>query len=310
MTVRLTDLTIRFGSVLAVDSVTAEFPSGAVGLLGQNGAGKSSIIKALLGLIRPESGEMDVLGVPRHEIRRVVGYMPEREAHIPRLNGYETVRLAAELSGLPRSLAARRAHEVLYFAGLDEQRYRLVSTYSTGMKQKVKLAVALAHDPKVLLLDEPTNGLDPGGRRDMLRLVRELATTYGKSVILSSHILSDVEEVCSHVVLIGRGRLLRAGSVRDLTRHETRKLHVTLGGDAVSGRAGLERLGGAQAVVPDGPGRFTVEVSEATPSREVFAAVQAAGGVVRELREHHRSLEEVFLSAVVPAAESREEANP
>lgn len=301
MTVQLRDLTIRYGNHVAVDGVSAFFPGGAVGLLGRNGAGKSSILKALLGLVQPTSGSMQILELPAGassaEIRRVVGYMPERGTHIPRLNGFETVKLAAELTGLPSVMAARRAHEVLYFVGLDEQRYRPVAGYSTGMKQKIKLAVALVHDPQVLFLDEPTDGLDPAGRRHMLRLIMELVERYGKSIILSSHILSDVEEVCEHIVLLERGAVLEAGSVRELTRHETRKYHLSLSGDDEHLEAALETFSG-HGVCREGPGRFEIVISDNVSTGQVFAAVQEAGGVVRELREHHRSLEEVFSVAV------------
>jgi ABC-2 type transport system ATP-binding protein len=301
MSVELRDLTIRYGSVVAVDRVSATFPDGAVGLLGRNGAGKSSILRALLGLVRPAAGQMQILDLPvdasPQEVRRVVGYMPEREAHIPSLNGYETVRLAAELTGLPNRVAARRAHEVLYFAGLEEQRYRPVSGYSTGMKQKVKLAVALVHDPKVLFLDEPTNGLDPGGRREMLQLVADLAGKFGKSIILSSHILTDVERVCEHIVLMEQGEVLAAGAVKQLTRHQTRRVHLSAVGDQARLQQALAAFSG-HPVTRDAAARFEVTVADDLPSREMFAVVRDAGGEVREFREHHRSLEEVFLGAV------------
>lgn len=301
MTVQLRDLTIRYGSFVAVDRVSATFPAGAVGLLGRNGAGKSSILRSLLGLVQPAAGSMQILDLPVDsspaQVRQVVGYMPEREAHIPSLNGYETVRLAAELTGLPGRTAARRAHEVLYFAGLDEQRYRPVSGYSTGMKQKVKLAVALVHDPQVLFLDEPTNGLDPAGRREMLQLIGDLAGKFGKSIILSSHILTDVEKVCEHIVLMEQGEVLAAGAVKELTRHQTRRVHLSAAGDEARLQTALADYSG-HPVTLDGGGRFEVTVADDRPSREMFAVVRDAGGVVREFREHHRSLEEVFLGAV------------
>jgi ABC-2 type transport system ATP-binding protein len=223
--------------------------------------------------------------------------MPEKEARIPHLNGYDTVRLAAQLSGLPSRLAARRAHEVLYYAGLDEQRYRPVSGYSAGMNQKVKLATALVHDPKILVLDEPTNGLDPKARREMLELISDLTGRFQKSVILSSHILSDVERVCEHVVLMEQGALLASESVHELTRHETRSIHLFVSGDVPASRAALERVDGA-AVVESDPGRFLVTVAAELPSSALFGAVRGAGGQVHEFREHRRSLEDVFLGAV------------
>src|SRR5690606_38915704 len=201
MTIALDRITIRYGAHVAVEDLSCSFPSGAVGLLGRNGAGKTSILKALLGLVVPVAGSLRIAGVPEGasplEARRFVGYMPEKDCFVPALNGFETVRLAAELSGLPLREASRRAHEVLYLVGIDESRYRAVAGYSTGMRQKVKLATALVHDPRILFLDEPTNGLDPDGRREMLDLVAGLARGLGKSIVLSSHILPDVERVCS-----------------------------------------------------------------------------------------------------------------
>src|SRR5215510_3128345 len=215
MTVELTDVVIRYGRHTAVAGVSVTFPAGAVGLLGRNGAGKSSILKALLGLVRPASGRMRILDLPENappeEIRARVGYMPERDCHLPGLNGFEMVSLLGRLSGLPERDAYRRAHEVLYLCGLDEQRYRPVSGYSAGMRQKVKLASALVHDPQVLFLDEPTNGLDPGGRQEMLELVRQLSRELGKSVVLSTHILQDVEAICDAVVVLDGGRVVAQG---------------------------------------------------------------------------------------------------
>ncbi len=231
------------------------------------------------------------------EVRRFVGYMPERDTHIPLLNGYETVRLAAQLSGLPRLEASRRAHEVLYLVGLEEQRYRPVQGYSLGMRQKTKLATALVHDPRVLLLDEPTNGLDPAGRREMLQLITQLARELGKSIILSSHILQDVESVCEHVILLEKGKVLAAGRVDELTKTRTRDLHTRLLGD----RSALEqslRAAGVLEVHAEDSDRYRLTLPDELPVADVFRAVQKAGGSVRQLSEHRRTLEEVFLGAV------------
>lgn len=299
--IELEELTIRYGDVAAVSNVTVRLPRGTVGLLGRNGAGKSSILRALLGLVRPCGGTMRVAGLPPNATaaarRARLGYMPERDCHVPGLNGYETVKLAGELTGLPGRDAARRAHEVLYLVGLDEQRYRPVAGYSTGMRQKVKLAVALVHDPEILLLDEPTNGLDPRGRRRMLDLIRGLAADADKTVVLSSHILLDVETVCEHVVLLERGRVVAQGAVSELTRHAVRVLDLECDAPADGVREAL--LGaGAVEVEELGEGRFGVTVPESLPAREIFAAVLALGGRVTRLEERRRTLEEVFLGAV------------
>src|SRR5438874_400942 len=215
--VTLDTVTVMYGRNAALRDVTAAFAGGAVGLLGPNGAGKSTMIKSLLGFIAPDRGQMRVLGldVARSplEIRARVGYMPETDGHIPGMNAVSFVAYCGELAGLPRVDAMQRAHEVLFYVGLGEARYRNVETYSTGMKQRIKLAQALVHDPDLLFLDEPTNGMDPKGRDEMLELVRDLAYNKGVNLILSSHLLPDVEYTCDHVVVIDKGRVAVHGSI-------------------------------------------------------------------------------------------------
>src|SRR5689334_6496407 len=218
--VELQRVTVRYGARTALQDVTATFPSGAVGLLGPNGAGKSTLIRALLGFVPPTEGQMTVLGLDVAKsplaIRAKVGYMPETDGHIPGMNAVSFVAFCGELAGLPRADAMQRAHEVLFYVGLGEARYRNVETYSTGMKQRIKLAQALVHDPDLLLLDEPTNGMDPKGRDEMLALVRDLAHGKGVNVIVSSHLLPDVEYTCDHVVVIDKGRIATSGPIAAL----------------------------------------------------------------------------------------------
>src|SRR6266850_1091245 len=210
-------VTVTYGRSEALRDVTTTFSAGAVGLLGPNGAGKSTMIKALLGFIVPTRGRMRVLGLDVAEaplaIRARVGYMPESDAHIPGMNAVSFVAYCGELAGLPRVDAMQRAHEVLFYVGLGEARYRNVETYSTGMKQRIKLAQALVHDPDLLFLDEPTNGMDPRGRDEMLELVRDLAHNKGVNLILSSHLLPDVEYTCDHVVVMDKGAIAAAGPI-------------------------------------------------------------------------------------------------
>src|SRR5205807_8420956 len=207
--VALDAVTVTYGRNQALRDVTASFSTGAVGLLGPNGAGKSTMIKTLLGFIVPDRGQMRVLGldvaIAPLEIRARVGYMPENDAHIPGMNAVSFVAYCGELAGLPRVDATERAHEVLFYVGLGEARYRNIETYSTGMKQRIKLAQALVHDPDLLLLDEPTNGMDPKGREEMLALVRDLGQNKGISLLLSSHVLPDVEYACDHVIVMDKG---------------------------------------------------------------------------------------------------------
>ncbi len=221
----LNNLSRTFGAHRALKDVTLQIPQGLVGLLGPNGAGKSTLLKILMGLIAPTSGTGRVLDVSlggdrdtrdNWRLRRLIGFMPEADALVPGLKGIEYVALAGELYGMPRKQALRRAHEVLTYLDLDEARYRAVEDYSAGMKQRAKLAQALIHDPPVLLLDEPTSGLDPSGRDKMLHLIRELGSLHGKSIIVSTHLLADVQAVCERVVILADGELRGVGTVAEL----------------------------------------------------------------------------------------------
>src|SRR3954464_4445669 len=218
--VTLDAVTVAYGANRALRDVTSSFAAGAVGQPGPNGAGKSTMIKTLLGFVVPERGRMRVLGYDVAEspleIRARVGYMPESDAHIPGMNAVSFVAYGGGLAGLPRVDAMQRANEVLFYVGLGEARYRNVETYSTGMKQRIKLAQALVHDPDLLFLDEPTNGMDPRGRDEMLELVKDLAVNKGVNVIVSSHLLPDIEFTCRTVVVMDKGRVVAQGPIDSL----------------------------------------------------------------------------------------------
>lgn len=210
----------RYGAQMALDGVNLELPQGAIGLLGPNGAGKSTFIKCLLQLQPLTSGSARLLGreVGREgrEIRKRVGYTPEQDCHIPGMIGCEYVTYTAQLCGLPFTDARQRAHEMLDFVGMGQERYRKIDTYSTGMKQRIKLAQAIVHDPEIVFLDEPTNGLDPKGRVQILELIQKLWREFGISVVLSSHLLHDVDRICDRIVIIGRGRVLVHDTLKNL----------------------------------------------------------------------------------------------
>lgn len=213
-------LTKRYGPVTALDHLTVDIPPGIVGLVGANGAGKSTLIKILLGLLPATEGEAAVQGLDvatqGADIRRLVGYMPEHDCLPTDLSATELVVHLARMSGLPQTAARERTADVLRHVGLYEERYRSIGGYSTGMKQRVKLAQALVHDPAVVLLDEPTNGLDPAGRDDMLALIRRIGTEFGIAVLVTSHLLGELERICDHVVVIDGGRLLRSSATADV----------------------------------------------------------------------------------------------
>ncbi|MFC4535132.1 ABC transporter ATP-binding protein [Sphaerisporangium dianthi] len=223
MTILATEgLTKRFPRVTALDRLTVSAGSGVTGLVGANGAGKSTLIKILLGLLPPTEGSATVLGLDPAaqslDIRRVVGYMPEHDCLPPDMSATEFTVHMAQMSGLPRSAARERAADTLRHVGLYEERYRPIGGYSTGMRQRVKLAQALVHDPRLVFLDEPTNGLDPQGRDDMLALIRRIGTEFGISVVVTSHLLGELERVCDHVIVIDGGRLLRSSAIGEFTQ--------------------------------------------------------------------------------------------
>lgn len=240
------DLTRRYGAVTALDALTVTIAPGITGLVGANGAGKSTFVKILLGLVDPTSGTAAVLGHDvQHErevIRALVGYMPEHDCLPPEMSATEFVTFMARLSGLPATAARERAAEVLRHVGLFEERYRPMGGYSTGMAQRVKLAQALVHDPRLLILDEPTNGLDPAGRDDMLALIVRTGREFGISVLVSSHLLGELERICDGIVMIDYGRLVRADGLGALTS-ETATLVVEVDGDAEAFAAALTAAG-------------------------------------------------------------------
>ncbi len=219
--IRLTGLTKRFPGVLALDALTLDIAPGIVGLVGANGAGKSTLLKILLGLLAPTGGQATVMGytpwVDGPKLRRYVGYMPEHAALPPDVSATEFVAQVGALSGLPTKVARERTADVLRHVGLAEERYRPIGGYSMGMRQRVQLAQAIVHDPRLLLLDEPTVGLDPAGRDEMLALVRRTGTEFGIAIVMASHLLGEIEEVCDHLVAIDAGRLLRAAPMAEFT---------------------------------------------------------------------------------------------
>ncbi len=222
--IRLQKISRSYGNVQALNNVSLSLEPGTIGLVGNNGAGKSTLLKILLGLLRPDHGSGEILGhdvtARGNHIRGRVGYMAEAAAIVPVLKGVEFVTLSGDLYGMPHRQARRRAHEVLNYVGLGELRYRKLEEYSTGNLQRLKLAAALIHDPDLLLLDEPTNGLDPRGRRAMLKLIEDLIAETGKSVVLCTHLLGDVERLCRQVVVLHQGTVLLAGNMAEL-RHRT-----------------------------------------------------------------------------------------
>jgi ABC-2 type transport system ATP-binding protein len=297
--VEFRDLAVSYGLVQALAGVSGAFPAGPTGLLGPNGAGKTTLLKTLLGFLTPDRGSMTAFGFdPRQqplEVRRRIGYMPEVDCHVPDMTASAFVAFAGELSGLPRDEAISRAHEVLYYVGLGEARYRTVDTYSTGMKQRVKLAQALVHDPDLLLLDEPTNGLDPQGREEMLTLIADLSARRQMSLILCSHLLRDVERVCESVIVMNQGLVAASGTIAELTGPRRAVYDLRVKGEATAFLTDLKDKGCEWREAEEG---YRVFLADGHGPELIFATAQECGVQVRHLRPGAESLEDVFLRAL------------
>ena len=300
--VKADQLSVRYGKNFALKDVTAVFPAGAVGLLGPNGAGKSTLLKSLLGFLVPEKGSMkvldlDVAAAPL-EIRERIGYMPENDSHIPGMNAVSFVAYCGQLSGLPAIDAMQRAHEVLYYVGLGEARYRNVETYSTGMKQRIKLAQAIVHDPDLLFLDEPTNGMDPKGRDEMLELIHDLAHHKNVNLILSSHLLPDVEYTCDHVVVMDKGTVATYGPIEALKGQGGRVYEMRIKGDQQRFIETLKAAGYDVHDTDEDVMRVFVPGGSEDGTKALFTLAAREQLQVRHLRPSVPTLEDVFAKAV------------
>jgi ABC-2 type transport system ATP-binding protein len=297
------DLEVRYGATVALRGLTLGLEPGIVGLLGPNGSGKSTLLKTLLGLLRPTAGRGEVLGVPLNShgsaaLRARIGYMPEYDALIEDASAYEQVAFWGELSGLSSRQARDRAHEVLYFVGLDESRYRNVSGYSTGMRQRVKLAQALVHSPDLVFLDEPTNGLDPDGRKRMLDLVLKVRAELETSVILASHLLQDVERVADQLIILDKGEVKASGSMAGLRKALGQRFELRFLDPLTPAQEGeLAELG---TILEARNGLYDLELSDPDPVN-AFRWAQARGQVLVQLTPRHDRLDEVLIRALRPA---------
>jgi ABC-2 type transport system ATP-binding protein len=283
-----------------LDRVSLEIQSGITGLLGPNGAGKTTLIKVLLGLVSTTSGSGRLLdfelGRQIREIRAHVGYMPEDDCYLHGMTGIESVQFVARLSRIPPIEALRRAHEILDFCGLAQERYRLVETYSTGMRQKLRFAQAIVHDPPVLILDEPTSGLDPEERQVMLNRIRVLSRDHGKTIVLCTHILPDVQTISDAVVILAGGRVQVADTLTELSRPATPSLQVRLLGPEGPFREYIRRKGIETRAESNGTLIF-----EGPPDKlaeQVWQAAKECGVGIRSMSPSRNSMEEIFLSAI------------
>jgi ABC-2 type transport system ATP-binding protein len=299
----LDELSVRYGSFTALDGLAARFEGGALGLLGPNGAGKSTLLRCILGMVRPARGRVLVEGQDARrasrEIRRRIGYMPERDSYVPGMSGVRALAHLAEVCGLRPDDAMLRAHDVLHFVGLGEERYREVGGYSVGMRQRWKLAAALVHDPDILFLDEPTNGLDPRGRARMLEVIDRVRREHGLHLILASHLLPDVERLCDHVWVLDGGRLKMSDSLEHLTAAARGAKRVRTAPEQLGALAAAAR----EAGMLTGPGHGDDELVLSRPDAvvepgEVFRLARGCGAPVLGVRAAARSLEDAFLEAL------------
>ena len=285
-----------YGPHLALDDVNLEIPSGAVGILGPNGAGKSTLFKCLLGLIKTTSGEGTVLGydirTEGDKIRSRIGYMPEYDALDPGLAAVDQVRYSGELLGMNPAHATQRAHEVLEYVGLKDQRYRKIETFSTGMMQATKLACALVHDPEILICDEPTNGLDQRAREFMLQTLRRTVSEGGRSVLMSSHVMDDVQDVCDRIVMIHKGKIVVQSRIDELAKQVDREIEISIWGGASRMQAALEGRGFEVRRL----GRvIRVDRVDDNTTFVILEAAAEAGVQVRQMQEYEPDLEDIFL---------------
>ncbi len=301
-TITVNNLTVKYGARVAVDNVTFDLPDGCVGLLGPNGAGKTTLIKCLLGFVAPASGTGKVLGLDIATsglaIRQKVGLMPELDCHIPGINAVTYVAYTGELAGMPASLAIGRAHEVLEYCGLGEARYRQVETYSTGMLQRIKLAQALVHGPGLLLLDEPTNGLDPRGREEMLSLIKDISHGKGVSVIVSSHLMPDIERVCDYAIVMRGGKVATSGDIASLRSVGGYHVEIELREPCAAFTKALVDRGGRLLLEAGSLLQVDMQHIEGQQAAVLFQAAKESGTQLRGFRAVQRSMEDVFLAAI------------
>ncbi len=303
--ISLQNIVKDYKKMRALNGVNLEIEHGVTGLLGPNGAGKSTLIKVLLGLVNVTEGSGKVLGHTLgrdgRKIRSKVGYVPEDDCYVPGMSGVEVVQFSACLSGLPYVEALRRSHEILDFCGMKQERYRNIEDYSTGMRQKIKFAAAIVHDPEFLILDEPTSGLDPEERDALLQRIRFLANDGDKpkSVLISTHILPDVQTVCDHVVIISRGEIRRNESLSELNKPSEPTVTVKVLSNAAQFQEHLTANG--LKVTETIQGEFRVSGESQNIASDVWALAREAGFAIQSLKPARNSLEEIFIETVKEA---------
>jgi ABC-2 type transport system ATP-binding protein len=298
--IELNGLEVRLGNRIVLDGLTGELRGRSIGLLGPNGAGKSTLINTLLGFHQSSKGKASVFGLDtyrdRAQIRGQIGYMPENDSFIGNMSGVHFVRYMAELAGLPSRQALERAHEALFCVGLGEVRYRKVSSYSLGMKQLIKLAQALAHGPKLLILDEPTNGLDPIARQRMIQLIKEIHKEGSVHLLISSHLLRDIDETCDEVLILKRGRIAELCNIDAERRSNRSFMELETVGATEKFSISVRGLGCECASFPGG--RIKLVIPDHIEARDLYVVAAEQGVQIRRMNQRRDSLEDIFLRAM------------
>src|SRR5271165_6121076 len=298
--IELDGLQVRLGGRIVLDGLTGELRGKAIGLLGPNGAGKSTLINTLLGFHMPSGGSARVFGMDtrreRALIRQGVGYMPESDSFIGNMTGVRFVRYMAELAGLPAREALERAHEALFYVGLGEVHYRKINSYSLGMKQLIKLAQALAHGPRLLILDEPTNGLDPVARQRMIQLIKEVRKEGSIRLLISSHLLRDIDETCDEVLILKNGRIAAICNIEEERRSNRNFMELETVGATERFSVSIQGLGCECATFPGG--RIKLILPDNIEARDLYVIASEQGVQIRRMNQRRDSLEDIFLRAM------------
>ncbi|MEN8221778.1 MAG: ABC transporter ATP-binding protein [Acidobacteriota bacterium] len=297
-TIELNGLNFSYGNIKAVDDVSLITKKGIYGLLGPNGAGKTTLMKLILGFLKAQSGNGKVLGYGieenRRELREQVGYMSESDSLIPGMDAVDFTSYLGRLSGMPKQEAIKRAHEVLYYVGLEESRYRKIETYSSGMMQRLKLASSIVHDPVLLFLDEPTSGMDPGSRKEMIELINDISRKGTMSIIISSHILTDIEATCEDVIIMDKGKIIANEKISVIASKEVDVFEIKLGGDP---SAFLKKFGKFKYEEGD-RGMIRMQLPSDFSTKEIFDTALESGTHIKHFLKRRSTLEDTFMNAI------------
>ncbi len=297
-TIELNGLNFSYGNIKAVDDVSLITKKGIYGLLGPNGAGKTTLMKLILGFLKARSGNGKVLGYGIEEnireLREKVGYMSESDSLIPGMDAVDFTSYLGRLSGMPKQEAIKRAHEVLYYVGLEESRYRKIETYSSGMMQRLKLASSIVHDPVLLFLDEPTSGMDPGSRKDMIELINDISKKGTMSIIISSHILTDIEATCEDVIIMDKGKIIANEKISVIASKEVDIFEIKLGGDSSAFLKKFERF----KYEKGDRGMIRMHLPSDFSTKEIFDAALGSGTHIKHFLKRRSTLEDTFMNAI------------